>query len=93
MTLFLFICNICILSHSPVTGFASLYCSSSGLWDAATNYSECLVDIADHGDRGLVPLVVAYTYFILSVISLIFLIICLYIFCSFRFMFVMSSGP
>ena len=65
-------------------GLASLYCHAPGTWDAATNYSECLLDIQDYTDRGSVPIIVAYTYFVLSVVSLIFLIICLYIFCSFR---------
>ena len=65
-------------------GLASLYCRAPGTWDAATNYSECLLDIQDYTDRGSVPIIVAYTYFVLSVVSLIFLIICLYIFCSFR---------
>ena len=36
------------------------------------------------GDRGVVPTLVAYTYFILSVVSLAFLLLCMYIFCSFR---------
>ena len=36
------------------------------------------------GDRGVVPTLVAYTYFILSVVSLAFLLVCMYIFCSFR---------
>ena len=61
-------------------GSAHLYCGHLGVWDAATNYSECLMDIGT--DRGVVPIIVAYTYFSLSVISLLFLIICMYIFCS-----------
>ena len=65
-------------------GLAHLYCGGQGAWDAATNYSECLMDIDQYTDRGMVPIIVAYTYFSLSIISLLFLIICMYIFCSFR---------
>ena len=37
-----------------------------------------------HRDRGHLPSIVAYTYFCLSIISLLALLLCLYIFCSFR---------
>jgi len=65
-------------------GSAYLHCGEHGVWDTATNYTECLLLDPDiYNDRGVVPIIVAYTYFSLSVISLIFLLICMYIFCSF----------
>ena len=66
-------------------GKAFLHCGEFGVWESATNYTECLLLDPDiYNDRGIIPVIVAYTYFGLSVISLIFLLICMYIFCSFR---------
>ena len=57
---------------------------TGGDWSRATNYTECLANINLVRDRGHLPVIVAYTYFCLSVISLLALLLCLYIFCSFR---------
>ena len=65
-------------------GLATLHCGQGGVWSLNTNYTECLANINLDRDRGLLPVIVAYTYFCLSVISLLFLLVCMYIFCSFR---------
>ena len=65
-------------------GLARLQCETGGEWSRATNYTECLANINLVRDRGHLPIIVAYTYFCLSIISLLSLLLCLYIFCSFR---------
>ncbi|XP_023321573.1 corticotropin-releasing factor receptor 1 [Eurytemora carolleeae] len=59
-------------------------CTLSGEWEEKADYSACLPTAEDKQDRGQMPLIVAYLYFSLSTVSLILLLLCLYIFFTFR---------
>ncbi|XP_023325860.1 PDF receptor [Eurytemora carolleeae] len=64
------------------TGKAFRFCDDSGFWDELADYSACLPQ--QEKDRGAMPSIVAYLYFSLSLMSLVLLMVCMYIFIMFR---------